>query len=79
MDEQAVGWVERIVRLEETVKTMTKSIDTQEASQTEIKEKLDELLELKSKGMGAVWLISAILGTGVLAFVGVFFRWVKGG
>lgn len=38
-----------------------------------IKDKLDELLELKSKGMGAVSLIGLLLGSGVLGIIGVIF------
>jgi hypothetical protein len=31
--------------------------------------KIDGLLELKAKGMGALWLASAVLGTGVLGII----------
>lgn len=38
---------------------------------TEIKFKLDELLTLKSRGLGAVWLVGIILvfGSGIVAFM----------
>lgn len=43
-----------------------------------IETKLDELLELKSKGMGAFWLASLIVGT-VLSIVGSnILDWIKG-
>lgn len=41
---------------------------------SDIKAKLDSLLELKSKGMGAFWFASILIGT---AF-GVFVNWIKG-
>ncbi len=39
--------------------------------------KLDELLELKAKGMGAIWLIGILLGGGVLAFISTVVGWFK--
>lgn len=35
----------------------------------DIKTKLDDLLHLKSKGMGALWLISLLFSSGILALV----------
>lgn len=40
-----------------------------------IENKLDELLELKNKSAGAFWLISLIVGSGVLGMVGTLFSW----
>lgn len=34
-----------------------------------IKENLGELLELKSKGMGALWFVSLIVGSGLLGLI----------
>lgn len=34
-----------------------------------INDKLDELLHLKSKGMGAIWLVGILLGSGLLGIV----------
>lgn len=55
--------VERISVLE-TERTQMKS------DITEIKAKLDELLQLKSKGLGALWFITMlfVLGSGIAAF-----------
>lgn len=38
----------------------------------EIKGKLDELLTLKSKGVGAFWLVGLILSSGVLGLIAAF-------
>jgi hypothetical protein len=35
----------------------------------EIKDKLDELLLLKAKGTGALWLVSLIVGSGILGLI----------
>lgn len=35
----------------------------------EIKEKLDELLQLKSRGIGAIQLVSLIIGSGVIGII----------
>lgn len=37
---------------------------------TDMSGKLDQLLELKSKGMGAVWLIGLLIGGGAMTAVG---------
>jgi hypothetical protein len=38
-----------------------------------VEEKLDQLLELKSKGIGAFWLVGLLLGSGLLGIVSVIF------
>lgn len=40
--------------------------------------KLDELLELKHKGLGALWLATLILGTSIVAGVTTVVSWIKG-
>lgn len=43
----------------------------------EIIDKLDDLLALKNKGMGAFWLASILIGaifTGIVSFVSDFFK-----
>lgn len=39
--------------------------------------KLDELLGLKNKGVGAFWLASTLLGTSVVGAITAFISWVK--
>lgn len=39
--------------------------------------KLDELLALKHRGMGAIWLASLIFGSSLLAAVGTLISWIK--
>lgn len=34
-----------------------------------IREKLDELLDLKSRGLGAVWLIGLLIGSGLVGLL----------
>jgi len=41
-------------------------------------DKLDQLLELKAKGMGAFWFASLIVGTGVAGMFTTFVTWFKG-
>lgn len=59
MAEQAIETAERIAVLELEVKNLKDAVNTTNS-------KLDELLELKSKGMGAFWLLSILLGSGIL-------------
>lgn len=35
----------------------------------EVNNKLDDLLALRNKGVGAFWLASSLMGTGVLSFI----------
>lgn len=44
-------------------------LETRMGDLAEIKDKLDELLHLKSKGIGALWLVSLIVGSGILGLV----------
>jgi hypothetical protein len=43
-----------------------------------INAKLDQLLELKAKGMGAVQLATLIIGSGVIGIVSSLIMWIKG-
>lgn len=62
-----VEWIERLSVLEVKIERLP-----------EIERKLDELLEFRSKGMGAFWLASALLGTGIVGAVLQFISWLKG-
>lgn len=39
--------------------------------------KLDELLTLKHRGMGAIWLASLIFGSSLLAAVATLISWIR--
>jgi len=41
-------------------------------------QKLDELLALRQKGMGAFWVASSILGTGIIGAIALVVQWLKG-
>lgn len=45
-----------------------------QCQQTEINNKLDDLLGLRNKGVGVFWLASALLGTGIVGFLDVLVR-----
>lgn len=64
MTEQAIKTAERIAVLELEVKSLKEEVQSTNA-------KLDQLLELKSKGMGAFWLLSILFGSGILGAVAV--------
>ena len=44
-----------------------------------IREKLDELVELKHKGLGAVWLIGLVVGTGLIGLANTLFNLINKG
>lgn len=59
------------------VAVLEAKFEQMEADLQKISEKLDTLLDLKSKGMGAFWLVGLIFGSGVLgllAFIGNLFK-----
>lgn len=73
---------ERLVRVETEVKALKESFekhkDHTDRQFEELKEKLDDLLALRNKGVGVFWLASGLLGTGI---VGIFFQllsWLRG-
>lgn len=59
---------ERIMALEVRVAEM-------QAQQREINDKLDTLLAIRNKGLGAFWLASTLLGTGIIGFVVQLISW----
>lgn len=63
---------ERIAVLETKFEEMQKDISN-------ISEKLDELLELKSKGLGAFWLVGLIFGSGALGVIAMLANFFKPG
>lgn len=63
---------ERIAVLETKFEDMQKDL-------TKISDKLDELLELKTKGMGALGLVGLIMGSGVIGVIMMIVGLFKGG
>lgn len=69
---------ERITALEVEVKYLRETVsDLLEVTKAQ-NEKLDSLLELKAKGMGAIWLASAVLGSGILGAIYMLTSWLRG-
>lgn len=66
--------IARLAVLEHRVNELDSKIDA-------IDKKLDELLQLRSKGMGAFWLASILVGTGLFGFFTTMMSWMssKGG
>lgn len=63
---------ERIAALEVRVSEIQKQ-------QQQINDKLDELLALRNKGIGAFWLSSGLLGTGIVGFIVQLVEWIRHG
>lgn len=64
--------VERIAILETKFDRMDEHIQ-------DVSQKLDTLLELKSKGLGAFWLVGLIFGSGILGIAVTAFSFFKPG
>ncbi len=72
---------ERIAQLETLVEVLR---DEQRAHILAVKQesektnrKLDELLMLRAKGVGAFWLASTLLGTGIVGMIVSIVEWFK--
>lgn len=61
----------RLAVLEHRINAIDNEIKT-------VNTKLDELLQLRSKGMGAFWLASLLVGTGIFGFFVTMMNWMKG-
>lgn len=61
---------ERLAILEYKTSEQAKELES-------INRKLDELLELRSKGLGAFWLASGLLGTGIIGALFTLAQWMK--
>ncbi len=72
---------ERIRALEVQMNILARSIIDHNADDKEfhksVDAKLDILLDLRAKGVGAFWLASAILGTGIVGALATLMSWFK--
>jgi hypothetical protein len=72
---------ERIAGMEVEVRELKKAFYDHKsettASMNELKDKLDELLVLRNKGAGVVWLVSTLVGTGILGAVLQLLQWIR--
>lgn len=48
-----------------------------QVKQAEINDKLDDLLAMRNKGIGAFWLASTLLGTGIVGMIVQLISWWK--
>lgn len=71
MTEYELRQAERIATLELEVKTLKELISN-------IDGKMDELLSLKQKGMGAIWFATILFGAGSLGLTSFLMSWFKG-
>lgn len=71
--------VERLTRVEVEVTALKDSLEEHKRETDirfkEVNGKLDQLLALRYKGLGAFWLASSLIGTGI---VGFFWSWFGG-
>lgn len=52
-------------------------LNTVESNYKAIDQKLDQIVSLRDRGMGAFWLASALVGIGGLSLVSLAFKWIK--
>ena len=69
---------ERLARVEEQVKSLATKVEGHDKRFDEISDKLDELLALRNKGVGAFWLMTTLVGTGIVSGAAAFFKWILG-
>ena len=70
---------ERLARLEVEMKQVMASQDKFEIVCKDISSKLDSLLTLRHKGVGAFWLASLLMGTGIVGFFHALMDYFRNG
>lgn len=70
MSYKTLTQAERIAGLEVQVQTLSEDVKA-------MNRKIDELLALKNKGAGAFWLVSIVVGSGLVGLVGLLVNWLK--
>ena len=68
---------ERIRALEIQMNVLTSSSEEAKRRHESMDAKLDSLLELRNKGMGAFWLVTTIVGAGFIGMVTTIIEWLK--
>lgn len=71
-DNLELQWSAKIAVLEHKVEQQEKALAT-------IDGKLDQILDLRSKGQGAFWVASALFGTGIVAILIPLINFFKNG
>jgi hypothetical protein len=62
---------------EERIAILETMVADMRTTQSSIETKLDDLLALRNRGIGAFWLASGLLGTGIIGALGAIFGWFK--
>lgn len=70
--------LERLARLEVLVEGLTRDQEQAARDRSETNKKLDELLALRHKGVGAFWLASSLVGTSIVGTVIMLIDWLRG-
>lgn len=74
---------ERIARMEVEVQELKKAFHEHKEETNRrldsVDGKLDELLALRNKGAGVVWLVSGLIGTGIIGACFQLFNYLFGG
>lgn len=68
---------ERIATLEEQVKNLARKVNHLETTISSMDSKLDALLALRYKGIGAFWLASTLIGTGIVGLGLQLLNWIR--
>lgn len=74
----AIATGERLAKLETEVKQILAAQTEFKENWEEVNRKLDDLLSLRNKGIGAFWLASILTGTGIIGVLASMFDWWKG-
>lgn len=68
---------ERVTRLETEMLAVIKTQEKLQESYDNINGKLDEILALRNKGVGAFWVASSLVGTGIVGLFWQLIEWLK--
>lgn len=63
---------------QERIAVLETKVDSLSRTNEDIIQKLDALLHLRSKGIGAFWLTASLMGTGIIGVLATIIDWVRG-
>jgi len=69
---------ERITALETQMAYLVAELRETNERQKQTNARLEDLLALRNKGLGAFWLATTLFGTSLIGIATVFMSWLKG-
>jgi hypothetical protein len=70
--------LERDIQHAEAIAVLKHQMEDLQKDVTLLSKKMDEILELRSKGQGAFWVATGLFGIAIAALIGPLMEWFRG-